>query len=47
MESVLIRSAVRRELGVQGMPQILLQFGLAHVAPATVRRPVDELMLPR
>lgn len=47
MESVLVRSAVRRELGVRGVPQIVLQFGLARTTQRTARRPVGELMLPR
>lgn len=46
MESVIIRNAIRRELAVLGMPQVALQFGLARTARATVRRPVDEFLIP-
>lgn len=39
------RDAIRRDLGVSGTPQMLLQLGSARVAPSTARRPPDEFTI--
>jgi hypothetical protein len=44
MESVPVRTLVRARLLLPGAPQMLLEFGRAHTASATARRPVDELL---
>ncbi len=44
MESPPLRALVRSRLGLPGAPQMLLQFGRAHTAAATARRPVAELI---
>jgi nitroreductase len=38
------RSELRRALGISGHPQIVMRFGYAANAPATPRRPVDEVL---
>jgi nitroreductase family protein len=45
MESPAVRARIRDRLALPGVPQLLLEFGRAHTAPATARRPVDELLL--
>jgi hypothetical protein len=40
-----LRGELRRELCVQGYPQILLRFGFAPDAQSTPRRPVDEVLV--
>ncbi len=44
MESVAVRDLVRRRLRLPGPPQLLLEFGRAHTASATARRPVGDLL---
>ena len=44
LESPRLRAAVRDRLHLDGVPQMLLQFGRANVAPATARRPAAELI---
>lgn len=44
MESPPLRTLVRSRLCLPGAPQMLLQFGRAHTAAATARRPVGELI---
>ena len=46
LESAPIRALIRSRLGLPGAPQLLLQFGLARVAPATPRRPAAGLLAP-
>ena len=43
-ESVAVRDLVRVRLRLPGAPQLLLEFGRAHTASATARRPVDDLL---
>jgi len=43
MESTRHRQELRDLLGLTGHPQLLLQFGRSNIAPATPRRPQDEL----
>jgi phage terminase large subunit-like protein len=45
MESPVLRARIRDRLALPGVPQLLLEFGRAHTAPATARRPVDELLI--
>ncbi len=45
MESPPLRTLVRSRLLLPGAPQMLLEFGRAHTAAATARRPVGDLML--
>jgi len=45
MESPPLRALVRSRLLLPGAPQMLLQFGRAHTAAPTARRPVGELLL--
>lgn len=44
LESPPLRARVRDDLGIQGMPQMLLQFGRANTAAATPRRPVTDVI---
>ncbi|HUZ51945.1 MAG TPA: hypothetical protein VMU94_05395 [Streptosporangiaceae bacterium] len=44
LESAPTRALIRSRLGLSGAPQLLLQFGLARVAPATPRRPAAGLL---
>jgi len=44
LESPRLRARVRDDLGIQGMPQMLLQFGRANTAAATPRRPVTDVI---
>jgi hypothetical protein len=44
LESPAQRAEVRRLLGLEGTPQLLLQFGRANCAPATARRPVAQTL---
>jgi len=44
LESPRLRAEVRDRLHLDGIPQMLLQFGRANVAPATARRPAAELI---
>ena len=46
LESAPTRALIRSRLGLPGAPQLLLQFGLARVAPATPRRPASGLLAP-
>ena len=46
LESVPTRALIRSRLGLPGAPQLLLQFGLARVAPATPRRAAAGLLAP-
>ncbi len=43
-EAAAVRDLVRTRLGLPGAPQILLEFGRAHTASATARRPVEDLL---
>src|ERR1700722_18972293 len=45
MESPPLRALVRSRLGLPGAPQMLMQFGRAHTAAPTGRRPVGELLV--
>ncbi|HEY8047040.1 MAG TPA: hypothetical protein VIF35_22450 [Streptosporangiaceae bacterium] len=45
MESPPLRALVRARLYLPGAPQMLLEFGRAHTAAATARRPVEDLIL--
>jgi hypothetical protein len=45
MESPPLRALVRSRLYLPGAPQMLLEFGRAHTAAATARRPVEDLIL--
>jgi nitroreductase len=45
MESLSLRTLVRSRLFLPGAPQMLLEFGRAHTAAATARRPVEDLIL--
>jgi nitroreductase len=45
MESPPLRTLVRSRLGLPGAPQMLLEFGRAHTAAATARRPVEDLIV--
>jgi hypothetical protein len=45
MESPPLRALVRSRLGLPGAPQMLMQFGRAHTAAATARRPVEDVIL--
>jgi nitroreductase len=45
MESLSLRMLVRSRLFLPGAPQMLLEFGRAHTAAATARRPVEDLIL--
>jgi nitroreductase len=45
MESPPLRALVRSRLGLPGVPQMLMQFGRAHTAAPTARRPVDDVIL--
>lgn len=44
LESAPDRALIRSRLGLQGAPQLLLQFGLARAAQATARRPSADLV---
>jgi hypothetical protein len=46
LEADVIRGLIRDRLGLPGIPQMLLQLGLAHTAHATARRPPADLMEP-
>ena len=46
LEAAVIRALIRDRLALPGAPQMLLQLGPAHAAPATARRPPDELIEP-
>jgi hypothetical protein len=46
LESGPARALIRSRLGLSGAPQLLLQFGVARVAPATPRRPATGLLAP-
>ncbi len=46
LESAPTRALIRSRLGLPGAPQLLLQFGLARLAPATPRRPASGLLAP-
>ncbi len=46
LESAPTRAMIRSRLGLPGAPQLLIQFGLARVAPATPRRPASGLLAP-
>ncbi len=43
-ESAAVRDLVRARLRLPGAPQLLLEFGRAHTASATARRPVEDLL---
>ena len=45
MESPPLRTLIRSRLFLPGAPQMLLEFGRAHTAAATARRPADDLIL--
>ena len=45
-DATAIRTAIRDQLALPGAPQMLLQLGLAHTAPATARRPASDLIEP-
>ena len=42
LESPRLRAEIRSRLCLSGVPQLLLQFGRANIAPATARRPAAE-----
>jgi hypothetical protein len=44
LESPPLRALVRSRLGLPGAPQMLMQFGRAHTAAATARRPVEDVI---
>jgi hypothetical protein len=44
LESPPLRALVRSRLGLPGAPQMLMDFGRAHVAAATARRPVEDVI---
>ena len=44
LESLAGRAELRAHLDLDGMPQMLMQFGRANIAPATARRPADEIL---
>ena len=44
LESPPLRALVRSRLSLPGAPQMLMQFGRAHTAAATARRPVQDLI---
>jgi hypothetical protein len=44
LESPRLRAQVHDDLGIQGIPQMLLQFGRANTAAATPRRPVTDVI---
>jgi len=46
LESGPTRALIRSRLGLPGAPHLLLQFGLARIAPATPRRPASGLLAP-
>jgi len=46
LEAAAVRALVRERLALPGAPQVLLQLGIAHTAPATARRPPAELIVP-
>jgi nitroreductase len=46
LESPLFRTEIRSRLCLSGVPQLLLQFGRANIAPATARRPATEFTVP-
>ena len=46
LESRPARALIRSRLGLPGAPQLILQLGLARVAPATPRRPAPGLLSP-
>jgi hypothetical protein len=46
LELPLLRAAIRTQLRLTGVPQMLLQLGRAHTAPLTGRRPPSELLMP-
>jgi hypothetical protein len=46
LEAAAIRDLIRDRLALPGVPQMLLQLGLAHTTPATARRPPAELIEP-
>lgn len=46
LEAADIRALIRRRLVLPGAPQLLLQFGIAHTAQATPRRPPADLIEP-
>jgi hypothetical protein len=41
-----LRAAIRTELRLPGVPQMLLQLGRAHIAALTGRRPPGDLLMP-
>jgi hypothetical protein len=45
LESPPLRALVRSRLSLPGAPQMLMQFGRAHTAAATARRPVGDVIL--
>jgi nitroreductase len=47
LEAAGIRSLIRTQLGLPGVPQMLLQFGLARTTQATARRPPGDLAEPQ
>jgi hypothetical protein len=46
LEAAAIRAVIRDRLALPGVPQMLLQLGLAHTAQATARRPASDLIEP-
>ncbi len=46
LEAAAIRALIRTRLALPGVPQILLQLGLARTTQATARRPPAELIEP-
>ena len=46
LESPRLRAEIRSRLCLSGVPQLLLQFGRANIAPATARRPASEFIVP-
>src|SRR5204862_8221779 len=46
LELPLLRAAVRTQLRLPGVPQMVLQLGRAHIAPVTARRPTSDMLMP-
>jgi len=44
LEAAVVRDMIRKELGLPGVAQLILQFGVARTAQATARRPPSELV---
>jgi hypothetical protein len=45
LEIPVLRNLIRAQLALPGVPQMLLQFGPAHISLASARRAVPEILL--